>query len=617
LIFKNRYLSVEKKPEWLKKIGNITKSASNKSAGVLGSLGKKVSDQAKELDKNHDISKNILKVTQKSKEYISETDEKYSLRDKTEKVTSEVGRASKKMTSAVETSGLVDKMQNAKESLDRKVLNPAAAYYSDTGLKGGLDETLDALEAAYGEVRSRIKPYFAPETPAELLLSTKKELVYINACILQISPGEAEKLANKLGAAVISKISGAATAGALLAMVGTYGTAGTGAAIAGLSGAAATNATLAWVGGLLGGGMATGAVLTGGVALAAGIGVYKLLGSEARQFDDLSEQEQQIIQSTGFLIAAINDLLKNDSVKLDSAEAELLLEKTLRPLHEILNENSEEITNNLDSKNSLLFRQHALVDFENSVLKGFEFFIGNSKTSDRVYAEFVIAGVIYALLTNTAIDNTPESQIALDALRRMKNDWADISESQLSDELSAYEPEQLKGIANNLKGIYHELLFVDQYNNQNADTYAAVFGETNHPGADIQIFSRYTDEVIGEFQLKSSDSTSYITNHFERYPDIDVLATSEVADKFDSVASSGIDNSEITEKIDTVIEQISTNTITDRAFDSMAFASLASAGKESINIINGKQNVTGAGIEIVKTATIASGSTLIASYLFT
>ena len=49
---------MKKKPEWLKKIGNMTQSATNKSAGVLDSLGKKVSDQAKELDKKRDINKN-------------------------------------------------------------------------------------------------------------------------------------------------------------------------------------------------------------------------------------------------------------------------------------------------------------------------------------------------------------------------------------------------------------------------------------------------------------------------------------------------------------------------------------------------------------------------------
>lgn len=198
----------------------------------------------------------------------------------------------------------------------------------------------------------------------------------------------------------------------------------------------------------------------------------------------------------------------------------------------------------------------------------------------------------------------------------MKSEWFDASESQLSDYLASYEPEQLKGIANNVKGIFHELLFVDKYNKQNADTYAAIFEKTNHPGADVQIFSNYNDEVLGEFQLKASDSVDYINSHFEKYPDTNVLATDELASTIDNISSSGISNSEITENIDQILDQISCNTFTDRAFDSMAFASLAAAGKQSLNLLTGKNDIAGASIEVVKTATLASGSTLVASYLF-
>ena len=207
------------------------------------------------------------------------------------------------------------------------------------------------------------------------------------------------------------------------------------------------------------------------------------------------------------------------------------------------------------------------------------------------------------------------SQIALDALRRMKNEWHDASESELSEAISEYEPEQLKGIANNVKGIYHELLFVDSYNKQNVDTYAMLFEETNHPGADVQIRSTSDDTLLREFQLKATTSTDYVNEHIERYPDIDVLVTKEVATN-DSFESSGISNDEITAHIDKIIDQIGENTISDRAFDSMEFAGLASAGKQTIEMIRGKKDLSGAGAEVVKSAMLASSSTLIASYLF-
>jgi hypothetical protein len=65
---------------------------------------------------------------------------------------------------------------------------------------------------------------------------------------------------------------GAATGAAAYGLIGLFGTASTGAAIGGLSGAAANSAVLAWLGGgslaAGGGGMAVGAAVLGGIAVA-------------------------------------------------------------------------------------------------------------------------------------------------------------------------------------------------------------------------------------------------------------------------------------------------------------------------------------------------------------
>ena len=155
---------------------------------------------------------------------------------------------------------------------------------------------------------------------------------------MQISRSDSEKFAEKLGRAVTSKLTGAAASAGLLSLISSFGAAGTGTAISSLSGAAATNATLAWLGGLFGGGMAVGAAATGGLVVAVGFGVYALLGSEARDFDDLSEIEKRIVQSTGLLIAAINQVLEDDEKTLTFDEAERLLLNALRPTHTLLKE---------------------------------------------------------------------------------------------------------------------------------------------------------------------------------------------------------------------------------------------------------------------------------------
>ena len=161
-----------------------------------------------------------------------------------------------------------------------------------------------------------------------------------------------------------------------------------------------------------------------------------------------------------------------------------------------------------------------------------------------VNVEYVIAGVFYALLSRTTVDDSVESQLVLDSLRRSDNSLLDASENDISDYLASYDTEQLRGIANNVKGIYHEYLFVYEYNLNHDDTYAELFGESNHPGADIQIKDNDTDEVLEEFQLKATNSSSYVKEHLARYPDVDVMATEEVANKLSEVESSGFSNNE-------------------------------------------------------------------------
>jgi len=54
----------------------------------------------------------------------------------------------------------------------------------------------------------------------------------------------------------------------------------------------------------------------------------------------------------------------------------------------------------------------------------------------------------------------------------------------------------------------------------------------------------------------------------------------------------------------------------DRAIESSAYAGLAIAGKEAINLMRGKQDLSGLGENISKAAIVTSSSTLIVAYLF-
>lgn len=608
---------MKKKPGWFSQFEN----EANTMTGVLSKHlwhAKKIAGKiAKETDEAFSISETTKSTVEKIKSNAYEIDEKHRIKENLSWASDKAVESLGKIKSSETLERVEAKITNAKLFVKNELIDPTAGYLERARLVEGANIVGDISMSTYGKTRAILKPYFASSTPRDLLTSTKQELLYINACILQVNRDQAEAVANRLGAAISAKMAGAVTVGGLLGLVSAFGSAGTGTAIATLSGTAANGATLAWVGSLLGGGMAAGAAMTGGLALAVSIGVYKVIGSEARKFEDLSDVERRIVEATGFLIAAINEVLEEPEKGLGMQEAELLLENTLKPLYISLQKNAEDIAKNLDIKNRVAFKQHVLVDFERQVIDGFEFFIAEqTQTRRELYPEYAITGVIYALLSETAIDDSMESQLALKAIRRVRNDWNEIAEAEISSVLSQFDPEQIRGLANNAKGIYHEMLFVDNYNKVHDDTYAEMYEATNYPGSDVMIRSSDTNEVLAEYQLKASSSDQIIKEHFEKYPDIDVLATEEIALKTSGVDSSGISNEEISNNMDDVIADVANNTFTDRVGESVFINGLAAAGLESIQVLSGKKSSSEAGINILKFTGVAATSTALVAYLF-
>ncbi|MDN2696621.1 hypothetical protein O0882_09840 [Janthinobacterium sp. SUN073] len=574
----------------------------------------------KKLDDKHAITGELKKTGDTIAALAQQVDKRHDISGKAGVAVQAVAAATlqtKEATQRIaEESGLKRHLGTLGDAIRTHVADPAAQLVRQHELDRHLQSVGKLLEQSYGATRSIIKPYFSAANVDELLRNTRNELNHISACIMQISAGEAEKAAGQFGAAIVSKITGVATTGALLALVGTFGTAGTGTAIASLSGAAATNATLAWVGSLLGGGMAAGALLTGGLGIIAGLGAYKLLGSERRTFESLPDVEQRVVQSCWFLIAMIDDLLADETGRVDADVATGLLNNTLLPLQALLIEHADAICGNLDVKHALAFRQHVLVDYQRVVIDGFSQFIEPGSAAKSRSYEYVIGGVFYALLTRTAVDGSVESALVLDALRRSSASLDGASEAELSDYLDGYDADQLKGIANNIKGIYHEVLWVRQYNDKHEDNYAALFGATNHAGADIEIKSFGTDEVVDTIQLKATDSAAYVREHVERYPDIDVLVTNETAERMSGVHSSGIDNVEITGQVNHDLEAVAANTVDDRVLNSAELSAAISTGYELISMLNGKKDFPQAVSDTVKRIGTASAATAITAYLF-
>jgi hypothetical protein len=612
---------MKKKPNWLNKIENKKNYIKNEIVNpqisyTIKSTKQILEEQIKKLNRHFMLSKNTNEALREIFQDLNKKKETFKASSAWEK-TIKVLQATQKTTlipidAAVTT---------ARKKMGKRAI---------TGLgvvKMIEDKSWSAVITAWRKTRKKIKIYFAPENADELLKNTKEELIYINMCILQISKSEADKMAKQFNKALASKLTGAGVVGGLFALVSAFGTAGTGTAIANLSGVAATNATLAWIGGIIGGGMAAGTVLTGGLSVLIGIGAYKYLSSASRKIEDLNDEEKRIIESTGLLIAAIDEELVKRRVVLSRVDAENLLSSFLLPLQTLLEENKTNICENLDHKYQLLFEEHALVDFEGIVIDGFRYWIDkmpqeeivNQSVTDKpinTSAVFVLGGLVYSLLKGDSIPQTVENEIALDALRRMKSDWEGLSTGELSDALQEYDADQLKGILSNAKGIYHELLFVDQFNQSHKILEARVFENTNHAGADIQIVDAMTGEVRKEAQLKALQDQYGIAEHFERYPDIEVIATSEVASLVDGVESSGMSNQEITEQMGRVLNDLSGNSAIGDAIDVAAISGLVSIGKNAVEVLLGSKEISGIGTDIVRNVSVATGSALVASWIF-
>ncbi len=86
--------------------------------------------------------------------------------------------------------------------------------------------------------------------------------------------------------------------------------------------------------------------------------------------------------------------------------------------------------------------------------------------------------------------------------------------------VSGLSDAQLDGLISNIKGIYHELLFVAA-ENADGDAYsAALFEETNYPGADVLITNELTGEVQSVGGLNFEVQQTDLRFRFDRLPGV-------------------------------------------------------------------------------------------------
>lgn len=128
-------------------------------------------------------------------------------------------------------------------------------------------------------------------------------------------------------------------------------------------------------------------------------------------------------------------------------------------------------------------------------------------------------------------------------------DFADKAASMATDD-------QVIGLANAVKGKLFELKYVEELNNDlmPQGLHASLASSATQPGWDIEV-TDHDGNVVDLLSLKATEHAAYIHHALERYPDIDVVSTSEVyaalAGTPDGVhlIDSGIENVDLSEQV--------------------------------------------------------------------
>lgn len=210
----------------------------------------------------------------------------------------------------------------------------------------------------------------------------------------------------------------------------------------------------------------------------------------------------------------------------------------------------------------------------------------------RRSAAVTVAVTIHQLIAGKIGGWTADQKLVLDALRRSTSRLHDASDAELGDYLRQMSPDQVQGIASNVKGILHEMLVMQAENVDGDEIVARIFEATNHPGSDLEFVM--DGDIVGEVQLKAVQDPSTIIKHFARYPDIDVLATSEVFRALggafgDRVADSGISNVEITQLSRETLEELAGESLGDLAQDGVMTSVLVAGAIQAKAALSGRQ----------------------------
>lgn len=375
----------------------------------------------------------------------------------------------------------------------------------------------------------------------------------------------------------------AGTTAGIFSVASLVGTASTGTAISTLSGAAFTSASLAWIGGTVAMGsiIVSVAAISGGIGAAVGAGwaMKKYVWGSKRKLTELEEQEQKVISACIALSSGFRQQAK-EGRELDPVSAKALYDDALLPLCEELRDIHAKV-------NSWPYIARKKLENACKRLQKSANFAGvQAKRHNNVITGSVSAVFIQLMADGDLPAFNENEQLVLEALRRSNSLLSTATDRELAEYVQGMEPYQLQGLQNNVKGIYHELRFARDYS-ANEDQYVVeLFDAANHPGADVRIINLETGDVR-EVQLKATDFMSHIRAHNDRYESVRVFATSEMAEKTDSIQSTGMTNAELSGDVSNVVSGLGDKGESEVVMNSMALAGVLTLARHTRVLLKG------------------------------
>jgi uncharacterized protein (DUF697 family) len=161
----------------------------------------------------------------------------------------------------------------------------------------------------------------------------------------------------------------------------------------------------------------------------------------------------------------------------------------------------------------------------------------------------LVSTVVMAWLLNGHYDRLtgPLAQEFVGAIRDRFPELSEATLPEIASHMSSYDADQIIGVINLIKGKVFERMVVDA-ENSNGDVWTAHLHEDeSFPGSDM-ILENNEGEMI-EISLKASSSRGYLEDALDKYPEIPIMTTDEVAGVLAHnplVSAAGISNEELT-----------------------------------------------------------------------